>query len=253
VLVLLTLRDPSRKGARVLERAPGRTEVERLPLRAIWNYFTANRAALLSSILGMALVALAAYGTAAWGVTFLVRNHHMTASGAGIVFGGSQILCGSLGMLTAGKLVSWLMKGGYRDAYLRVAVVACLGWLVPGVLFPLLAGKTAAIILLYLGTFFICMPTCLIPAAILELVPNAMRGQATALYLLVVNLIGLGIGPTAIALVTDRVFGFDAAVRYSLAIVPVAAMVAAGILFLIGLRSYRAGLDRLEIWLKETL
>jgi MFS family permease len=123
----------------------------------------------------------------------------------------------------------------------------------PGVLYPLLPDTTAVVVLLYVGTFFLCMPTCLIPAAILEVVPNAMRGLATAVYLLIVNLIGLGIGPTAIALVTDHIFGFDAAVRYSLLIVPVAATLLAGILFLIGLRSYGSSLDRLGIWLKENL
>lgn len=252
-LALLTLRDPSRKSARVLKQSRGEIKVERIPVTAIWNYFGENRTTLLSLIVGMALVALAAYGTSAWAITFLVRNHHMAASEAGILFGGAQILSGSLGMLTAGKAVSWLMTRGHRDAYVRVAAWSCAGWLVPGILYPLLSRTTAVVVLIYIGTFFLCMPTCLIPAAILEVVPNAMRGQAAAVYLLIVNLIGLGIGPTAIALVTDHVFEFDAAVRYSLLIVPVAAALMAEMLFLIGLRSYSLSLDRLDVWLKEHL
>jgi len=253
VLVLLTLRDPSRKGARVSAKGPGKTRIERLPVKEIWNYFRQNRATLVSLILGMALIALAAYGTSAWAVTFLVRNHHMTASQAGIQFGCAQIVCGSLGMLAAGKLVAWLMKRGRRDAYMRVAAMSCAAWFIPGILYPLVSHTAAVLALIYVGTFFLCMPTCLIPAAIVELVPNAMRGQATAVYLLIVNLIGLGIGPTAIALVTDHVFGFDAAVRYSLLIVPVAACLLAELLFLIGLRSYNPSLDRLDTWLKQNL
>ena len=251
VLVLLTLREPSRKGARVLATVRGKIQVERIPMRTVWKYFVENRTTLLSLIVGMALVALAAYGTSAWAITFLVRNHQMTASQAGILFGGAQILCGSLGMLTAGKLVPWLMNRGHRDAYMRVAVMSCAAWFLPGILYPLLSHTTAVVAMIYVGTFFLCMPTCLIPAAILELVPNAMRGQVTAVYLLIVNLIGLGIGPTAIALVTDHVFGFDAAVRYSLLIVPVLATLLAELLFLIGLRSYGASLDRLEILAQE--
>ena len=88
---------------------------------------------------------------------------------------------------------------------------------------------------------------------IVEVVPNAMRGQATAVYLLIVNLIGLGIGPTAVALITDRVFGYDAAVRYSLLIVTVSAFFLAEIFFVLGLRSYGATLDRLQVWLRENL
>ncbi len=253
VLVLLTLRDPSRKGARVLEQRAGKAKIERLPLGVIWKYFRENCTTLASLIVGMALVALGAYGTSAWAITFLVRNHHMAASQAGIIFGGAQIVSGSLGMITAGKLVSWLMQRGYRDAYMRVALMSCAGWVVPGILYPLVANTTAVVVLLYVGTFFLCMPTCLIPAAILETVPNAMRGQATAVYLLIVNLIGLGLGPTAIALVTDRVFGYDAAVRYSLLIVPLAACLMAALLFFVGLRAYGASLGRLEIWLGENV
>jgi len=145
------------------------------------------------------------------------------------------------------------MNRGYRDAYMRVAVMSCAGFIVPGILYPLISNATIVVTLMYVGTFFLCMPTCLIPAAILEAVPNAMRGQATAVYLLIVNLIGLALGPTAIALVTDRVFGFDAAVRYSLLIVTVVACILAAILFAVGLRSYCASLGRLEIWLKENV
>jgi hypothetical protein len=253
VLLLLTLRDPSRKGARIVGNEQGKSKVERLPMSAVWAYFSENRTTLLSLILGTALVALAAYGSAAWAITFLVRNHHMAASQAGILFGGAQILCGATGMLTAGKLVSWLMKRGHRDAYVRVAALACACWFLPGILFPLLSSATAAVAMIYVATFFLCMPTCLIPAAIIESMPNAMRGQVTAVYLLIVNIIGLGIGPTAIALFTDHVFGYDAAVRYSLLIVTASACLIAEVLFLIGLRSYPRTLDRLALWLKSNL
>ena len=46
-----------------------------------------------------------------------------------------------------------------------------------------------------------------------------MRGQASAVYLFIVNLIGLGLGPTAVALATDYVFGDKAMVGYSLALI----------------------------------
>jgi MFS family permease len=253
ILALLTLRDPSRKGARIVEGAAGRAKVDRIPLSAVWKYFAANRRTLLSLNVGMGLAALSAYGTSAWGITFLVRNHHMTASHAGIIFGTSQIVAGTLGMLTAGKAVTWLAKRGHRDAYMRVAVIAAAAWFVPGILLPLVPQTNAVIALLYVAVFFGCMPTCMIPAAIVEVVPNAMRGQATAVYLLIVNLIGLGIGPTAVALITDKVFGYDAAVRYSLLIVTVSAFVLAEIFFFLGLRSYGSTLDRLQIWLRENL
>jgi MFS family permease len=78
--------------------------------------------------------------------------------------------------------------------------------------------------------------------------PNSMRGQASAIYLFVVTLLGLGIGPTAIALVTDYVFADDMALRYSLLIVSVVALVAGALLLANGLKPYRASLEHLKSW-----
>ena len=69
------------------------------------------------------------------------------------------------------------------------------------------------------------MPFGVGPAAIQEIMPNSMRGQASAVYLFVITMVGLGIGPTAVALCTDFVFGDDNALRYSLLIVTGIALV----------------------------
>jgi hypothetical protein len=49
-------------------------------------------------------------------------------------------------------------------------------------------------------------------------VPNRMRGQAIAVYLLLAGLLGIGLGPTSVALVTDFVFHDDKALPYSMAL-----------------------------------
>ena len=49
--------------------------------------------------------------------------------------------------------------------------------------------------------------------------PNQIRAQATALYWIVKNLIGLMLGPVSVGLLTDRVFGDAGKVGSSMAIV----------------------------------
>ena len=78
--------------------------------------------------------------------------------------------------------------------------------------------------------------------------PSEMRGQASAIYLFVVNLIGLGLGPTAVAMMTDYVFRNDLAVNYSLLVVTTLAHVASSILLWSGLKPFRTSLDRLKAW-----
>ncbi|MBN0430713.1 MFS transporter, partial [Pseudomonas aeruginosa] len=82
--------------------------------------------------------------------------------------------------------------------------------------------------------FFLSMPFGVAQAAIQEIMPNSMRGQASAIYLFVVTLFGLGVGPTAVALVTDFVFADDMALRYSLLLVTLAAVLGAVVLLGIG-------------------
>ena len=43
-----------------------------------------------------------------------------------------------------------------------------------------------------------------------------MRGQISALYLFSISVVGGGFGPTAIALITDKVFHDEAMLRYAL-------------------------------------
>ena len=49
--------------------------------------------------------------------------------------------------------------------------------------------------------------------------PARMRGQVSAIYLFTTNMIGLGLGPTAIAASTDYIFHDDRAINFSIALV----------------------------------
>jgi hypothetical protein len=75
-----------------------------------------------------------------------------------------------------------------------------------------------------------------------------MRGQASAVYLFILNMIGLGMGPTAVALCTEKLFGRDDAVNHSLLIVTVGASVLAAMLLWSGLKPFLRSLDRLNQW-----
>ena len=78
--------------------------------------------------------------------------------------------------------------------------------------------------------------------------PNTMRAQATAIYLFVINIVGMGLGPTAAALLTEHVFGDKKLVNYSLLVVGVGSYLVAIVLLGISLKSYRGSLKYLESW-----
>src|SRR5690606_33091013 len=76
-------------------------------------------------------------------------------------------------------------------------------------------------------------------AAIQDITPNQMRAQATALMLFLVNIIGLGLGATFIAVITDFVFRDDMALRYSIVLSSLIIAPAVIIILLLGLKHFR--------------
>jgi MFS family permease len=97
---------------------------------------------------------------------------------------------------------------------------AALAWLAPGLLLMTSPGGTAI-------------------QAIQECVPNHLRGQASAVYYLVISIVGLTLGPLSVALLTDYVFNDTA--RTGAAIAAVAGVIAplAGLLGVAARRPFR--------------
>jgi MFS family permease len=238
-VTMFALREPARHGV------GAGTQV---PLSEVVRYVRANRATVFCHNVGFALLAFASYGSASWVPTFFVRTHKWNEGNVGIVYGALVGVFGALGIVCGGHLADRLALRGHADATMRVGLFATLGALPFSVLFPLVANVNLAVLLLALVVFFLAVPFGVAPAAIQEIMPNAMRGQASALYLFVVNLIGLGLGPTAVALLTDYVFRDDQAVGQSLVVATASAEVAAAVLLGLGLRPYRESLERLRKW-----
>jgi type II secretory pathway component PulM len=61
-----------------------------------------------------------------------------------------------------------------------------------------------------------------------------------------VNIIGLGLGPTVIALLTDHVFHNDNMLRYSLMIATTGAYLLSALLWWLGLKPFRRTVDCAE-------
>jgi len=91
--------------------------------------------------------------------------------------------------------------------------------------------------------FFASFPLATSAAEMQSLAPNQMRAQISAMFLLVSTLIGLGLGTTAVALITDKVFGSPLAVGQSITIIDAVATALAVALLLRGCKHYRASLE----------
>ncbi len=235
-LAFLLVREPPRHGVKVGDSAA--------TLGELWAHLKLNRRTVLCHNLGFAALAFCSYGTGAWIPTFFIRTFGWTPGEVGLVYGLVAMFAGSAGIIFGGRLADRWLRQGIDDASLRVGVwAACL--LVPfSVIYLLMPTGVLAATLMVPLVFLVAMPFGAAPAAIQEIMPNRLRGQASAIYLFLVNLVGLGLGPTAVALVTDYVFHDDLAVRYSMIIVGCSACVIAAFTLSAGLKSYCVSVAR---------
>lgn len=247
-LLMYTVREPVRRGVKLIRDAEGRMKVAQVPMREVFAYILRNKRTFICHNVGFALLSFSSYGSTAWIPTFFTRNHGWTGSQAGIVYGAIVAVFGTLGIVAGGRLADWMGERGYRDATMRVGLIVAVVWFPFGMLYPIVPSGNLAAVLLIPTVFLASAPFGVAPAAIQQMMPNNMRGQASAVYLFVVNLIGLGIGPTAVAMTTDYVFRNDDAVNYSLLIVATAAHLAAALLLWIGLKAFPRSLDYLKQW-----
>jgi len=227
-------------GLAMTMREPPRTSAQSaLPFADVLAYFRTHARTMGTLSFGFACSAAVNYGIAAWLATFFVRTHGWTASEAGALQGALTMTVGVAGTLVGGRLTDRWVRAGRIDAPILVGILAAIGLLVTAGLYPLVPSATLAAVLLVPVNLFAAMPWGAANAAVAEALPSRMRGQGSAVYFLVVNLFAGAFGPTAVALLTDHVFGDPAALRWSLAVCTITGMLLTITLLGAGRAAYR--------------
>lgn len=238
-LLLLTVREPQRHQ----QNSSGIAT-----LGETWNYLLHNRGTFLYLNLGVAMVTLSAYASTSWIPAMFIRRFDWSLGQTGLVYGAIISIFGTMGVVGGGWLADRWSHHGCLDAPLRVALIGCLCGLPCAVAYPLASTGELTAWLLIPMVFCSSLPFGVAPAAIQRMMPRSMRAQATAIYLFVINIIGMGMGPTVTAYFTDNVYRNPKMVHYSLLIVGVASYLIASLLLALSLKSYRASLEYLRIW-----
>ncbi len=229
-LLMLTVAEPVRQA-----HAP----VAHVPLRMVFAAF-GRTPAIWGHFLGFGLASLVFNGFFAWAPTLFVRQFAMTPGAAALQLGLAMLVGGTLGMLGGGALADRWTARGRSDATMRVGLLACIGLIPFAIAVPLAPSASVAFALFWPFFFFVSMPFGVAPAALAAVSPPGVKAQMIALYLLAINLFGIGAGPLVIAMVTDYGFGADAAIGKSMAVVGAIAAPAAAIVLALALKPYRA-------------
>ncbi len=240
---LLLLPEPARRGAAA---TPADLQI-RATLRFLWT----ERRLFLPWFIGFGIVVLAGFASLAWTPEFFVRRFGAAPRDIGVQVGLIMAASGSAGVLVGGWVTDWLAARGRTDASLITGALAALAGTIPGVAFALAGDADTArawlVPLFFSGAF----ASGAAPAAIGAVVPNMRRGQVSAVYLLAINLMGIGLGPTLPALFTDFLFADEARLGDSLALTAAITGVPSAMLLWWARAPYRAAVERLAAQTKE--
>ncbi|MEM7360202.1 MAG: MFS transporter [Pseudomonadota bacterium] len=201
--------------------------------------FILARKYLIHTSFGAALSAVAGYALSSWSASFYIRSHGMPTAELGVWLAAGVGIFGSLGTFGCGYLAD---KFGRRDRryYLWVPAIAIL-LTIP---FMAYAYSTESVMMsLIVGLIPPAFTTGYLGASLAVFhssVEPRMRATSSALFFLILNIIGLGMGPTIIGATSDLLADSQGvqSLRYAMLIIVPTACVWAAAHFFLAARSY---------------
>lgn len=193
-LLYFTVKEPAR-------RIAAESKENKVPMKeAIATIFKLKSFRYFS--FACAMSGFVSYGVGNFMPSYLARSHGMSGDQIGLFLSMASLFGGVTGTILGGYLVDKIGKKDVRWYLWLPGITAFLA--VPFMLWIYQTDNTTAIIWVYvipylLGTMYLG-PS--IAVAHMLVGPN-MRAMASAILLLVLNLIGLGLGPVAIGFLSD--------------------------------------------------
>ena len=233
-LLMFTVEEPERRGTQAGHETG-------IPLREVIAYVKRHRRLFLSHFCGFALLAVPMTLIATWVPEYFVRVLGYSMPKAGLTLGIILITLSPAGVYFGGWLVDTLQKRGYSDAPYRVGIGTCL------VLFPLslaattLSNPTLTVVVFCPFVFCASISMAVAPAALQVVVPNQMRAQVSATWMLVLNIVTASVGPSVVGAITDFVFRDEMAIGSAIALLNGVWVPLAGLALWTGLAAFRAG------------
>jgi MFS family permease len=218
------VREPPREAGATTTRGDSLGEVARHVMHH-WQVY-------LGVFAGVGLSATVTYALLGWTPTLLTRQFGLGTAAAGYLAGGAGAFGGLLGILTMPWVAGRLDRGGAGDGIFRAGIAFALLAMV--FLMVAMTSHRLEVVAVGLGLalFGLSGLTLIPPLSVQQITPGRQRAQVMAVYLLITNLLGLGLGPVLAGMLTDHVFsgpGSNSAALFTLSVTALPA----GVLLLI--------------------
>ena len=244
ILIQLTIKEPLKVTVSASEEGAGL-------FSTLGNIFRLPSFAHI--MVGVGFTGIAGYGLGVWSPSFLVRVHNMSLVDAGLYLGLIGVFGGGLGTISSGLLVDRLARRDKRwQLWLpAIGIFLALPTQLAFLLWPaehrLVVGEVdVPFALVFMGLSAVFASFWIAPsyAAVQNLVPQYWRTQASALMLLAINLLGMGLGPLLVGMLSVLLSQFgDSSVRYGLSI-GVSLSLVGGVAYLRGSALYARAIEK---------
>lgn len=219
-------------------REPERREVEAgpdAPFKTVMKELWARRAFLGPLFAGQTSVVMADAAAGIWAAPVLQRNFGVPPEQFAGWLGLIVLVAGIAGAILGGVVADMGQKTGRRGGLLIGAIIAAaIG--VPAALFPVMADVTG--FKLAIGLLVLCgsVTGLVTSVALTTLIPNDVRGLCIGAFIAIAGLIGFGLAPVLVTLVSE-VLGGESHLGAALAIVGVGVSVVSVIAFAMAMRN----------------
>ena len=203
LLLVATVPEPPRRG-----EAPGKggSAVSAPSLLDVLRFLGRWRAAFVPLVIATGVKSMLSFGATVWSPSFFERRFDWAPGTPGIWLGVVSLIVSPVGLLLGGWMADRRTAAGHDDANMRVVLWASLGVVPFAILFPLMPTPALALVMYGGSLFFGSIGAGPANAAVQVITPGRMRGTVSALYIAVFNVMGYGLGPLAVALLTEKLF-----------------------------------------------
>jgi len=209
LMFVLTVKEPVRQA---------RARPTSVPVKDVARFLFKSDASpvLIPILLAAAVGMIEAIGVGSWTPVFYERTYGWTPEQFAPISGAVMLVSAPISLIAGAWFVERMHRQGRHDANMRIMLytqliglpLAALGPLAPTFWLALGCSLAAQIVMLA------ATPAAL--AAMQVVTPNELRAQVNAVYMLTISVLGQGLGPTVVALMTDFVFRDEADLRYAM-------------------------------------
>jgi len=208
-LLLLTIRDPKRRGLIKATDAAGNSVVAKLSMLEVFKYTWKSKAFYSKHFFAWGFISMVGYGVGAWLPTSFNRLWGIDTGRIGIIQGIVLLVVNTPAVFIFGKLSDKYAKKGVKDAPVIMCMIAAIGTAVLAALPYSMPTVTLMWVMFCVSSVFFHGYVALSPMIVSQVTPNQMRAQVSSMCLFVVNMLGLGVGPSLPPFFTKIFFGGD--------------------------------------------